>query len=178
AFLQQQVADLVRTAHVEELFELAAEEQRATVEAKPLILNATLTRGLKNMPAIWLDGMCDDWEIRPVRTRKEREEEIIAYLGDDGNLGRLVAKLDEDEVELLRFLLGKGGWSKMGSVSRRFGTMDGDGYFWNELAPVSPLGSLWSQALVMVGRTQIDGRYYRVAVIPAELREKLPILLG
>lgn len=178
AWLRRQVNGLVRPVDYDMLVELAAEEFREAVEAKTLPVNTALSRGLRNMPAIWLDGMCGRWEIEPARTRKEREAQIAAYLGDDGNLKRTVAELHRDEVALLRFLLDKGGWSRINGVSRKFGTMEGDGYFWNETAPVSPLGRLWSQALVFVGTARIGGRNCRVAVIPVELRERLSGLLG
>lgn len=178
ALLRLLLRELILPVDAGDLMAWAAEEERETVEAKPLPVDATLARGLKNMPAIWLDGMCSDWEIEPARTRKERAVQIIAYLGEDDHLGRIVEELKEDEAQLLRYLLGRGGWSRIGPVSRKFGTMDGDGYYWDESAPLSPLGSLWCQALVMVGKARIKGRNYKVAVIPVDLRERLSRLLG
>jgi len=63
-----------------------------------------------------------------------------------------VQELNEKERELLKYLLQQGGWSRLNAVTRKFGPLDGDGFFWQEYEPESSLGVLWSRALVMVGR--------------------------
>lgn len=64
-----------------------------------------------------------------------------------------------------------------GSVTRKFGSMDGDGFYWNEEeeGSYSPLGTLWSQGLVFVGRCLIDNRRTKIVTIPVELLRPLLI---
>ncbi|WP_066351180.1 hypothetical protein [Fervidicola ferrireducens] len=59
------------------------------------------------------------------------------------------------------------GWN---AETRKFGSMQGDGFFWTERPPESSLGTLWSKALIMVGRAKLGGRTYKIATIPVELR--------
>lgn len=162
---------------VKEMFSDFLEKKRQRIEEKTIPADATLVRGLKNMPAVWLDGMCYDWGLEPARTRKERERQIASYLLEYDNLRRLVEELEEEELEILKFLLEKGGWSKIGVISRKFGTMDGDGFYWHENLPRSPLGYLWSQGIVFVGKTNIKGQRCKIVSLPMELREKLSGLL-
>jgi len=67
----------------------------------------------------------------------------------------------------------------MNGVSRKFGIMEGDGYFWADPQeePQSPLGVLWSLGLVMVGRANINNRKCKIAAIPKEPRRPLAELL-
>ncbi|MBC7083460.1 MAG: tetratricopeptide repeat protein [Firmicutes bacterium] len=75
-------------------------------------------------------------------------------------------------------ILDRGGWAKLSALTRRFGSMEGDGFWWEEIPPRSTLGRLRRKALVFVGRAVVEGRRYKVAVIPVELREDLAELLG
>lgn len=155
-----------------------AEEQRLKIEDKPLPADATLARGLKNMPAHWLEGACWVYDLEPARRRREREEQLKDFLTRYGNLEEVVRELDKEERKLLKYLLQRGGWSRLNTVTRKFGTMEGDGFFWGEHDPESPLGILWSQALVMVGRATVEGRSCKIATIPLELREPLGEILN
>ncbi|MGQ9532869.1 MAG: tetratricopeptide repeat protein, partial [Desulfotomaculales bacterium] len=154
------------------------EQQRKAVEEKPLAVDASLARGLRNMPSRWLEVACRSHGLEPVRHRKERQERLREFLLDRTNLERAVAALSGEERELLRYLLERNGWARLNSVTRRFGSLDGDGFFWDERGPESALGVLWSRALVMVGRTVVEGRRCKVAVVPAELRPVLAEILG
>jgi hypothetical protein len=51
-----------------------------------------------------------------------------------------------------------------------------DGYFWDKRKPASPLGLLRSHGLLFVGRSKKEGTYYKIAVIPAEIRQNLSFL--
>jgi len=77
----------------------------------------------------------------------------------------------------LKYLLQREGWSRLNAVTRKFESMEGDGFFWNEMDPESPLGNLWSRALVMVGKATLKGRRCKIATIPMELREELGKIL-
>ncbi|MTI83624.1 MAG: hypothetical protein FH756_06910 [Firmicutes bacterium] len=52
------------------------EQQRQKVEEKTISVNVSIVRGLKNMPAIWLDGACVTFGLERARLRREREEQL------------------------------------------------------------------------------------------------------
>ncbi len=159
------------------LVEQYEEAEREKIEDKTLPQNATLARGMKNMPAIWLEGACEYHELPNYRRRNEREKALIEYLTNAKNLKETIQFLEKEEIELLRYILEKGGWSTTGPITRKFGSTEGDGYFWNEELPESVLGFLWALCLVFVGKASIKGKRTKIAVIPLELRENLKQLL-
>ncbi|GFN23653.1 tetratricopeptide repeat protein [Thermanaeromonas sp. C210] len=173
--LQELLADLPQG-----LAEMFEEEERKKIEEKPLPVDPTLARGLKNMPAGWLDAACLRYGLEPARLRRDREKQLIEFLTCRENLERILQEdIEGEDRVLLKYLLRKGGWSRLNAVTRKFGSMEGDGFFWEEKDPNSCLGFLWSRALVMVGRAVIDGRRTKIATIPVELRRPLQeILLG
>jgi len=154
------------------------EEERKRIEEKALPPDPTLSRGLKNMPANWLSAACLSYGLEPARLRRDREKQLIDFLSRRGNLEKIVEELQPEEQELLEYLLRKGGWSRLNAVTRKFGSMEGDGFYWEEEDPESSLGFLWSRALVMVGRAVIDGRRTKIVTIPLELREPLKEIFG
>ncbi len=156
----------------EYLVHLYAEEQRKKIEEKPLPVNPTLARGLKNMPVHWLEGALDVYGIKPARLRRDKEKQLVEFLCRPENLDRVLEKLQPECLELLGYLLQREGWSRLNAVTRKFGKLDGDGFFWNEpgCEPQSPLGVLWYLGLVMVGRATINNRNCKIVTIPVELR--------
>jgi len=150
---------------------------REEIENKKIPLQATLKRGLKNMPNEWLLNLSNHLGLDRQR-RRDRENKIAACLMNQKVLAKVVKDLGQVEKELLRYLLQQGGWARLNAVTRKFGRMAGDGFYWDEEDPSSPLGLLWSRALVFIGRAVIDNRSTKVAVIPLELREKLMELLN
>ena len=150
-----------------------AEDLRAEVEEKKITPDSTLSLGLKNMPNEWLLKMCAVHDIEPCRLRPQREKAIMAYLTEPANLKQVIQELTPDEQELLFFLLSKEGWALLGSVSRKFGKLEGDRFYWNEEEPQSTTGRLWSKGLIMVGKTIQNNRQVKIATIPADLRPLL-----
>jgi len=71
-----------------------------------------------------------------------------------------------------------GGWARAGAITRKFGTEEGDGYYWENSPPTSPLGRLRLTCLVFVGRATVEGKRVRVAAVPADLRQVLHELIG
>ncbi len=149
------------------------EDLRADVEEKKITPDSNLGRGLKNMPNEWLLKICAVHDIDPCRLRPQREKAIIAYLTDPDNLKQAVQELTSDEQELLLYLFSKGGWALLSSVSRKFGKMEGDGFYWNEEEPQSTTGKLWSKGLVMVGKAIHNNRQIKIAAVPSDLRPLL-----
>lgn len=128
------------------------------------------------MPNEWLLLMCAIHDIDPCRLRLQREKAIVTYLTDPTYLKQTVQELAPDEQELLGFLLSKGGWTLLSSVSRKFGKMEGDGFYWEE-EPQSATGRLWSKGLIMVGKTIHNNRQVKIAAVPADLRPLLEKML-
>lgn len=161
-----------------ELFLSHEKDERGAVERKALPLDSSLSRGLKNMPNEWLLNICANYGLAPGRLRRDREKKIADALNHEKVLQKAVAGLDGAKRELLGYLLERGGWARLNAVTRKYGTMEKDGYHWDEDEPQSILGQLWSRALVMVGRARLESGYARIVTIPADLRGKLAAILA
>ncbi|MGB9792448.1 MAG: tetratricopeptide repeat protein [Thermacetogeniaceae bacterium] len=161
----------------EELMRYFTESKRKEIEDKPLPVDATLARGLKNMPAKWLTAACKAYGLEPAPHRPERERQLIEFLSDRRNIEKAIVGLTPKQRRLISFLLEQGGWSTISPVTQKFGPMSDDGFFWDEKGPKSALGNLWMRCLVMVGKTKLSGRNYKIATIPLELREPLKEIL-
>jgi len=130
------------------------------------------------MPAGWLSAACQSYSLAPARLRKDRERQITALLQEEENLQIIIQGLDPAGRELLRYLLQREGWSRINTLTRKFGSMDDDGFFWEYEPPGSTLGQLWLRCLIFIGRVQINGRNTKIAAVPVELRPALSRLLG
>ncbi len=164
------------------LMERAEEEYRRQVDERPLSPGTlTLPRALDQIPAEWLDAARSAHGLRsPARLRRERARQLARVLVSDPAAAlRVLAGLDHDGQgqALLRVLLQRGGWTRVGAIARRFGTDAGDGYFWAEKPPASPLGRLRLACLVFVGRATVEERRARVAAVPVDLRTALTELV-
>jgi tetratricopeptide (TPR) repeat protein len=166
----------------EYLMERAEEESRRQVDERPISPGTlTLPRALDQIPADWLDAACSLHGLRsPARLRHDRARQLARLLvRDPAAAVRVLAGFDHDRQgrALLHMLLQRGGWARVGAITRRFGTDAGDGYFWAENPPASPLGRLRLACLVFVGRARVEGRRARVAVVPVDLRAALTELI-
>jgi len=104
---------------------------------------------------------------------------VVGHLTDPQKLRAVLESLPPESREALDYVLAKGGWVKIGPLTRRFGAQDDVGWFWSETEPpTSTLGRLRVRGLLFVGKAGIGGRNYTVAVIPKELREPLAELLS
>ena len=131
----------------EYLMEHAEEEYRRQVDERPISPQTlTLARALDQIPAQWLDAAAASYEIPfPARLRRDRARQLARVLmSDPAATLQVLARLDHGGQgrALLRVLLQSGGWARVAAVTRRFGREDGDGYFWAEKPPASPLGRL------------------------------------
>lgn len=145
----------------------------ARQEKKMMSVNAKLSQVLRNMPVQWLNGACMAHGIDPGKhsRRKERAEELERLLTDKTTLNMAFNHLGQDELGLLRFLMGMGGWARLSEVVREFGSMEGDGCWWNEIAPVSTLGKLVCKAFAAVGSSKVNGKQIKVVAVPLDLRQ-------
>jgi len=149
-----------------------AELLRARQEKKMMSVNAKLSQVLRNIPVQWLNGACIAHGIGPRKysRRKERAEELERLLIDTTAPHRAFAHLSGDELDLLRFLMRMGGWARLSEVVREFGSMEGDGCWWNENPPRSTLGKLVRRAFAAIGLSKVDGELTEVVAVPLDLR--------
>lgn len=154
-----------------------AETYRDEEDEKDISLNLTLTGALRRIPVEWLNAIAARYNAPAARLRPERTKVVTALLDDPHHLGAALAAETGDAREALAFVLARGGWCKIQLLTRRFGDQEGDGFWWDELPPTSTVGRLRVLGLLYVGRAHVDGRRYKVAVIPAGLREPLSRLL-
>jgi len=168
----------IQTIKSKRLKNLTEEKKREKIEEKPVNIEASLSSCLKNAPADWLTGLCKILDIKPADYKKERRKQLLHYLESPDILRKLVEKkLGTREKELLAFLLYKKGWARMGIVSRKFGSLKGQGFNFGKKLPEAPLGVLWALGLVAVGKTWLKESYTKIVVIPVELREPLASIL-
>lgn len=151
---------------------------REDVEEKPISLDVTLRAALKGTPVQWLNAAAALHKLEPTRRRQEHERSLAAALQDPMRLREVLAAETPEVRAALRLLLENGGWSKLQALTRRYGPLDGDGFWWDERPPASPVGRLRALGLVYVGRARVDGKADKVAVVPADLREALSAALG
>ncbi|NLN87171.1 MAG: tetratricopeptide repeat protein [Syntrophomonadaceae bacterium] len=179
--LRQQILKRLSDLEIERLFQHEmdhyTDDMRHAIEDKILPINPRLARGLKNMPVEWINAACQIYNLQPARRRAEREKQLMLHLQEEEVMQYIVNNIEEDERKLLKYLLSHEGWSQTGPITRKFGSMEGDGFYWNADGPYSSLGQLWSMALVFVGRATINNRLTKIASIPIELRPLLTRLL-
>lgn len=158
------------------------EDLRRQIDERPLMPHTpSLRRALEQIPVEWLNVACRVHGISSqARLRCDRAQQLAdSLLGHPDAALQALARVDPDgrAQRLLRFLVGKGGHARAGEVTRKFGSEQGDGYYWSEQSPVSPLGLLRMTCLAFVGRAPTDGRRVKVVVVPADLCATLvPVL--
>jgi len=145
---------------------------------KPIRLDQPLQSALNRYPGVWIDGLCVSLGLSDKGGKKLKIQALVAMLTSHDMLQGVVASLPNEGREALSKVLQEGGWIKYSSLSRELGSEEQDSYFWNERTPVSVIGKLRVRGLLMVGRHDLGGKRYKVAVIPQELREPLKVILS
>jgi len=161
------------TEDLDTVFAAYQEFLREQVDEKPITLNMTLATALRRIPVQWLNAAAGRFAIPPQRRRPEREKALAAAMLNRDRLRAVLADEPPAVREALAFVLAEGGWVKLQRLTHRFGDQAGDGFYWDEHPPTSPLGRLRALGLVHVGRALVGGRRHKVAVVPAELRPLL-----
>ncbi|WP_016731283.1 hypothetical protein [Saccharolobus islandicus] len=126
----------------------------------------TLKQCLSKYPATWINEICESLNVK-ARVKKEKIDEIAKIYLE--NTEKILEKLPGKSIEILRLILNKGGFIKYSELSKKF--MDDTTYFYHN--PKTPLGILRFYCIVFVGKMNIKGRNYKVAIIPSDMREKL-----
>ena len=164
-----------------------AEQWRADEENKAINVHLPLDTALSQCPNAWIDAACRaNRVLLRGRTRHDRRAKIaalVASLTDQAALTRSIIELPLHARAALRRILERGGWARLSELTRLFGGMKGDGWFWDEQPPRSSLGELRRRGLLYVGKTSLtrsgeaSKRLFKVAVIPQELRQLLQSII-
>lgn len=147
-----------------------ADGRREDADEKPISLTLSLLAALRQLPVEWLNAIANRYQVAPTRLRSERERALTALLQDRSVILEALHAEDQALKTILEEILQSGGWCKLAGLTRRFGPMHGDGFFWDKQPPVSPIGRLRVLGLVYVGRAAVDGKQQKAAVIPVDLR--------
>lgn len=176
--LAAKVAELEAYLSAELAADRLGEIWREEEDEKPIRPNITLLTALSRVPVQWLNAAAAAFGLPPVRLRKERARRLAEAMRDPERLREVLAQVSPEARDALRYVLDQGGWCKLSALTRRFGSQEGDGFWWDEQPPTSPIGQLRARCLLMVGRAALNGRRHRIAVVPAELRPLLATVLA
>ena len=158
---------MVSPEQVMEWFEKGEIKRRESI----MVYNNSSTSSILNKyPFQWVDGISNALGI-DTRYRKAEKVKMIVELLHSPQLPKILERLPGKSREALAFVLKKGGVVRYPQLSRKFD--DEIGLWWNEHPPKSTVGVLRLHGLLFVGKMPIGGRIFKVALVPAELREKL-----
>ncbi len=157
--------------HMENVYRKRAEEKAVSPQLR-------LAKALSDCPAHWVDAICRSWGLPVKGTKRDKAAGLAATFGNVEELKKGLASLPPESLQALTLLLEEGGWAKTGVLTRRFGNDDADSFFWETQPPRSPLGRLRVRGLCFLGRANFEGRNYKVAVVPVELRQPLATALS
>jgi len=153
---------------------LSASENAELKRIESILLrrSSSLQSILNKYPYHWIDWMCKHYGLKG-RLKKDKIRTIENKILND--LPQIVSKLPEKSKEVLAFCIKQGGVVKYGQLKDRDDDMD---FFWEDEQPVSTIGMLRQQGLMVVGKMVFGDRHYKVAFIPIEIREGLKSMLS
>jgi hypothetical protein len=179
---------LLTSELTDELVRHLAENWRAEEENKRINVNVSLNAALGKTPTKWIDAACRVNRVAlKGAVRRDRRAKIIALvsaLTNPDELAQCVREMPAHARAALRRVVENGGWLRLNELTRDFGGMEGDGWFWDEEPPTSSLGELRRRALLYVGKTSLNKegrsgkRLFKVAVVPQDLRYLLRDILA
>ncbi len=149
-------------------------------DSKRISLKVKLPTALKALPAQWLHAMTRELGLPSFKRKAQRVDAIVGLLRDSPleDLATLLEDLDEQERAALAYVLEPDGWRRASAFTRKYGSDEEDGWYWETAPPSSVLGRLRLLGLVFVGRTVINGRNTKVVLVPMDMRERLSIVLS
>jgi hypothetical protein len=143
-------------------------------DSKPITPNLTISAGLNKFKNTRINGVSKALGISTKDTKKEKMDQIISRMTTE--LDKVIEKLSPKSREALKLVIDEGGWVKYNKLSSEYGE-ENDSYFWETEPPTSTVGVLRVHGLLFVGKAGIDGRNYKVAVVPKDIRKELEDLL-
>jgi len=153
------------------------ESRRKAAQNMAISVHLSLNEALNALPSPWLEAACQAHQLDQ-HSRGAKLRALASALTNPDALRRCVSQLPLRARRALKRVMDNGGWMRLAELTKEFGRMDGDGWFWDQQPPKSCLGGLCRCALLFVGRGLVDAgsrrkRWLKVAVIPAELRAPL-----
>ncbi|MBE0477983.1 hypothetical protein IBX65_02530 [Candidatus Aerophobetes bacterium] len=147
-------------------------------DKKGISKDARLKIELNKLPSHWSQAICQELGYLERMDKDEQIRHITHILTSKKFLEKLLLELSKSSLFILKYLLSRGGWSTFQTLSRQANTDEsGDSWWWVDEPPSSPLGQLRERGLVFVGRTPVKNRFYKIVVIPRELRKILSEIL-
>jgi hypothetical protein len=143
-------------------------------DSKPITLNLTISAGLNKFRNSRINAVSKALGISTKDVKKDKIDQIISTLTTE--LDDVIEKLPPKSREALKLVMDEGGWVKYNKLSSEYGE-ENNSYFWELEPPTSTVGVLRLHGLLFVGKAGIDGRNYKVAVVPKDIREGLEGLL-
>lgn len=143
-------------------------------DSKPITLNITISAGLNKFKISRINAVSKTLGISKKDVKKDKIDQIVSRLTTE--LDEVIEKLPPESIEALKLVMDEGGWVKYNKLSNEYGE-ENDSYFWETEPPTSTVGVLRLHGLLFVGKTGIDGRMYKVAVVPKDIREVLGKIL-
>jgi len=139
-------------------------------DSKPITLNITISAGLNKFKNTQINAVSKALDISTKDVKKDKIEQIISKLTSE--LDEVLKKLPQESRQALKLVMDEGGWVKYNKLSKEYGE-ENNSYFWELEPPTSTVGVLRLHGLLFVGKAGIDGRNYKVAVVPKDIRKRL-----
>lgn len=143
-------------------------------ESTSIILNINISAGLNKFRNSQINAVLMALGISKKDVKKDKIEQIVRRLTTE--LDEVIEKLPPESREALKLVMDEGGWVKYNKLSTEYGE-ENNSYFWETEPPTSTVGVLRVHGLLFVGKAGIDGRNYKVAVVPKDIRKGLEKIL-
>ncbi len=159
--------------NTQEMLDWFEKKQIKDIQSKILTNDKKITAILKNYPSGWINAICRKFDIDA--RRKEEKIKLIAEKLNN-NLNEIINDLSEDSKYILRLILKEKGLIKYSKLKEFSDELH---FFWMEHdIPKSTIGALLGRCLIFIGKMPYsNGKLYKSALIPLEIREKLRELL-
>lgn len=147
-------------------------ENRFLKQAESVLVNSrsSLSSLLNKLDWTWINGICYSLKVSKRGNKREKVKRIVAVL-DSPNLRDIVYGLPKDARKALLFVMREGGMVRYSDLVKQF--HDDTGMWWEEDPPCSEVGILRRYGLLVIGRIPKHGRFYKVAIIPKEIIQRL-----
>jgi hypothetical protein len=146
-------------------FQAKMHKEVGDVNTKP---SNKLTGCLNKLPSEWVNATAIFWNRPAQKLKRDRIADLSSFLLSPDNWDIILAKLQQDELALLSFLLGKNGFLKYGQLTKRFGTEDMV-YWWTQNPPKSAIGRVRYKGFLFIGVAPFNARNYKIGLIPKDL---------
>jgi hypothetical protein len=139
-------------------------------DAEEMVLSpkSRLTAIINKYPFQWVDGICEKLSLDIKKKKNEKAKMIDSKVKSD--LSQIVNSLSKKSKEALKLVLNNDGYIKYNGLKKYDDEIT---FWWKDEPPTSTIGILRLNALLTVGKMPMGGRMYKVALIPADIRDEL-----